>query len=1010
MRERLEAHIAEIEASPPSLPDGELEESLAFLRWIADDNFTFLGSREYTLVDGDDGASLRATEGSGLGLLGEGESDAGRGFAQLDEAGRRQALAPELLVVTKTSRRAPVPRRAFMDYVGIKRLDDEGRVTGEVRFLGLYAAAAYNRNVREIPLLRRKVDAVLERTHYPPGSHARRALLNILESYPRDELFQISVDDLYDISIGILHLQERQRVRLFVRRDGYGRFYSCLVFVPRDRFSTEVRLAMIDVFEQATGGECLDFNLQISESALARVHFIVSIPQDEPREVDFGEVERQLIATTRDWRDELAEALLEHFGEEQGTRLLRRYGNAFRADYRERYPARVARFDIARMERLGEGADLAMTLYRPPELPVSQLRFKMFHPERPQPLSDALPMIENMGLKVLEESPSTIYPAERHPVWIHDFGLEHREEELDLAEVADNFQETFAEVWRGRVENDGFNRLALRARLGWRQIVVLRAYCKYLRQVRATFSQEYMERALDANPIIVRLLVELFETRFDPARTDTSIQRSAELDQAIESALEAVTSLDEDRILRGFFHTIHATLRTNFYQRDPDGAPKRYLSFKFDPERVPDMPAPRPRYEIFVYDPRVEGVHLRGGAVARGGLRWSDRREDFRTEILGLVKAQMVKNAVIVPVGSKGGFVCKALPAGGDREAIQAEVIDCYKTFISGMLDLTDNLVDGEVVPPRDVVRHDGDDPYLVVAADKGTATFSDIANGVARDYGFWLDDAFASGGSAGYDHKKMGITARGAWESVKRHFRELGLDTQEEEFTAFGIGDMSGDVFGNGMLLSDKIRLVAAFDHRHIFIDPDPDAAAGFAERQRLFDLPRSSWDDYDRERLSTGGGIWPRSAKSIELAPEASQALGVQQSRFTPNELIRAILRAPLDLFWNGGIGTYVKGPDESHSDVGDRANDAVRVDAKELRCKVIGEGGNLGLTQRARIFAAANGVHVITDAIDNSAGVDCSDHEVNIKILLNPVVDQGDMTMKQRDKLLASMTDEV
>ncbi|HEY5720095.1 MAG TPA: NAD-glutamate dehydrogenase, partial [Gammaproteobacteria bacterium] len=1002
MLEQLNRVVAELEQHPPPLSQAEVDQALAFLRWVAAEHFTFLGYREYDLFDEADGLRLQAREGSGLGLLRDGDGGEARGFAMLDSDGQRQATAPELLVVTKTSRRSTVHRPAFMDYIGIKRLDDQGRVVGEYRFLGLYSASAYNRSAREIPLLQQKVDRVLEQAGYPRGSHARRALLNILESYPRDELFQTTPDELLEITLGILHLQERQRVSLFVRRDPYGRFISCLVFAPRERFSTEVRQAITRVLESSFGGECLDFSLQISESALARIHFLIGVRGGQPASSwDLEEIEQRLAATTRDWRDDLADALLDHFGEERGTALLRRYGSAFRADYREHYPASVACYDIARMEQLVDGAELAMTLYRPPELPPSQLRFKLFQAERPTPLSETLPMLENMGLKVIEESPTTIHPAAQAPLWIHDFGLEHREEGLDLALITDKFQETFARVWRGEVENDGFNRLVLRAQLEWRQIVVLRAYCKYLRQVRATFSQEYMERTLDANPRIARLLAELFMARFDPTQAGDP-QAEAELIHQIDEALDAVSNLDEDRILRGFLHAIHATLRTNYFQRGADGQPKKYLSFKFDPARVPDMPEPRPLFEIFVYSPRVEGVHLRGGKVARGGLRWSDRREDFRTEVLGLVKAQMVKNAVIVPVGSKGGFVCKALPGGNDREALQAEVVASYKTFISGLLDLTDNLVDGAVVPPPEVVRHDPDDPYLVVAADKGTATFSDIANGVARDYGFWLDDAFASGGSAGYDHKKMGITARGGWESVKRHFRELGLDTQTQDFTVAGIGDMSGDVFGNGMLLSEHSRLVAAFDHRHIFIDPAPDPARSFAERRRLFALPRSSWDDYQRKLLSAGGGIWPRSVKSIELPPEARQALGVEQTRFSPNELIRAILKAPVDLLWNGGIGTYVKARNENHADVGDRSSDAVRVDAPELRCRVVGEGGNLGLTQRARIEFAQHGGRINTDAIDNSGGVDCSDHEVNIKILLNAVVTAGDMTRKQRDRL--------
>ncbi len=1005
MRDRMLEIVAETEQNPPPIDADELAEDLAFLRWVAEEHFTYLGYREYDLID--DRTRLEPRPETGLGILASVESDKSV-FNRLDDAGRELALAPRLLIVNKTSRRATVHRNAAMEYLGIKRFDADGQVCGEYRFYGLYSAAAYNRNTREIPLLRRKVATVVARAGYPKGSHAARALLNILENYPRDELFQISEEQLFEIAIGILQLQERQRVRLLMRRDPFGRFYSCLVFVPRERFTTGVRRKIAGVLEEALGGRVLDFSVEISDSVLARIHFVVSIDKEAATEIDLPAIEKRLAATTRDWRDELHETLLDQLGEEQGIRLFNHFGDAFRADYRERYTPHVARFDIAKMEQLADD-DLAMTLYQPPDLPPDQLRFKMFHRE-PMALSSTLPMLENMGLRVLDESPSVIVPKDQPAVHIHDFTLEHREESLEFEQVAEKFQQAFSRIWHGDAENDGFNRLVLRARLDWREIVILRAYCKYLRQVRATFSQEYMERALDANPHVARLLVELFTVRFDPARADARPKAAAELMEQIADALDAVANLDEDRILRGFYGAIHATLRTNYYQRGGDGEPKPFVSFKLNPEAVPDMPEPRPRFEIFVYGPRVEGVHLRGGPVARGGLRWSDRREDFRTEILGLVKAQMVKNAVIVPVGSKGGFVCKALPAGGDRDAIQAEVIDCYKTFIRGLLDLTDNLVEGAVVPPSDVVRHDGDDPYLVVAADKGTATFSDIANGVANDYGFWLGDAFASGGSAGYDHKKMGITARGGWESVKRHFRELGVDCQAEEFTAVGVGDMSGDVFGNGMLLSRHTRLIAAFDHRHIFVDPNPDAARSHAERARLFALPRSSWDDYDRKAMSSGGGIWPRTLKQIELSDEAQAALGVQQVRFTPNELIRTILRAPVDLLWNGGIGTYVKATEQSHADVGDRASDALRVDARELRCRVVGEGGNLGLTQRGRIEYALAGGKVNSDAIDNSGGVDCSDHEVNIKILLNGVVVAGDMTGKQRDKLLEQMTDEV
>ena len=797
-----------------------------------------------------------------------------------------------------------------------------------------------------------------------------------------------------------------------MHRDRIGRFVSCIVYVPRERFNTQVRLKIQNLLAEALGARDVEFTVHLSESVLARLYFVFRVLPAHVVSVEVDELEARLSDYTRDWRDDLYEELLDHCGEELGVARFRRYGEAFSADYQANYSARVAVHDIDSMEEVGGAGDaVAMSLYRPLEAAPDVLHFKLFRPEQPISLSDALPVLENMGLIVETGQPARIERADRSRMWMHDFGMRAGESlEVDIDRVREKFQEAFERIWAGDAENDGFNRLVLRAGLGWREIAVLRAYCKYLRQAGTTFSQEYMEAALAGNTAIAQALVRLFHIRFDPSVSGDREALGQVLVEEIRGALDAVANLDEDRILRSFLGLMRATLRTNFYQRRENGEVKPCLSFKFDPARVAELPEPRPRYEIFVYSPRVEGVHLRGGAVARGGIRWSDRREDFRTEVLGLVKAQMVKNSVIVPVGSKGGFVPKRMPAGGDREAVQAEGIACYEIFIGGMLDLTDNLSDAEVVPPADVVRHDGNDPYLVVAADKGTATFSDIANRLAARYRFWLGDAFASGGSQGYDHKGMGITARGAWESVKRHFRELGTDVQSTEFTAMGIGDMGGDVFGNGMLLSEHIRLIGAFNHLHIFIDPNPQAASGYRERTRLFALPRSSWADYDRDLISEGGGVYARSAKSIDLSPQAREAFGIDASSLTPNQLIHAMLCAPVDLLWNGGIGTYVKASSERQAEVGDRANDALRADASELRCKVIGEGGNLGCTQLGRVEFAGRGGRVITDAIDNSGGVDCSDHEVNIKILLNDVVGAGDMTEKQRNRLLAEMTDEV
>ena len=1019
MREQLRRSIADLKAPPPVDPE-ELEEVRAFLEWIENNHFTFLGFGACRVEHTGGRDRFVPEPGTGLGLLRDEGGRASGAFASLPPPRRRGGQGPELLLLTSADVRSTVHRPIHLDYVGIRCFDATGKVCGERRFLGLYTSAAYNRVPRDIPLLRRKASEALRRACYPRNSHAAKALQNIIDTFPRELLFQIPAAELFETAIGILHLQERQRLRLFVHPDRFGRFYSCIVFVPRDRYTTRSRLVIQRILEEAFGGTDTEFTVRLSESVLARIYFVIRTDAKRTPSYDVAELEERLRAVSRTWADDLHDALLDSFGEEHGTRLFQRYGDAFRADYREAYPARVAVLDVEKMERI-EASGIEMSLYRPLEAGEGRLRFKLFQAGRPVPLSDALPMLENMGLRVEDEHPSKIKRAGAPRVWLHDFGMLHGEgPEFEPDRIDETFREAFARVWSGEVENDGFNRLVLRAGIGWREIVILRAYCKYLRQAGITFSETYMQDALAANPGIASMLVDLFHARLDPARQrvvpdakDAAIEQlDSELKVMIriEASLDEVANLDEDRILRSYIGVIRATLRTNYFQHGADGSPKPYLSFKLDPHRIPELPEPRPKYEIFVYSPRVEGVHLRGGAVARGGIRWSDRREDFRTEVLGLAKAQMVKNAVIVPVGSKGGFVPKKLPVDAGREAVQAEGVACYRIFIRGLLDVTDNLAAGTVAPPPDVVRHDEDDPYLVVAADKGTATFSDTANAIAHEYGFWLGDAFASGGSHGYDHKGMAITARGGWESVKRHFREIGIDTQSTDFTVVGIGDMGGDVFGNAMLLSRHLRLVGAFNHMHVFIDPDPDPEAAFRERERLFALPRSTWDDYDRSVLSAGGGIYPRSAKSIRLSPEARRALSVETESLTPNELIAAMLKAPVDLLWNGGIGTYVKSRRESHADAGDRANDVVRVNGDELRCRIVGEGGNLGFTQLGRIEFAAGGGRVNTDAIDNSGGVDCSDHEVNIKVLLNEVVAAGDLTGKQRNRLLEEMGGEV
>jgi glutamate dehydrogenase len=1006
MAARAREIIADLDASPPPVDAEELAETKAFLEWIVDNHFTFLGFHEYDLVEEDGTEGLRRVPGTGLGILRDSDDDPG--IVKLPEEARAIAHSKDPLVLTKANSRATVHRPAYLDYLGIKRFDEAGEVVGERRFLGLFTSSAYSARPDEIPLLRHKVRKLRERSGLPPGSHADKALIEILENYPRDELFQISDDDLFEIGMGILHLGERPRVRLFPRRDAFGRYFSCLVFVPRDRFNTQVRQRIQAILTEEFHGTSVDYNVRLSESVLARLHYAVHTRPGTVVDYDVREIEARLVEATRSWADDFLEALVERLGEERGTELFAEYGEAFPAAYREDFTPPAAVLDVLRMERLDPAGDLEMTLYRPLEAADDFFVLKLLRSGQPILLSDVLPLLEDLGVKVYDERPYEVDRSGPLDAWIYDFGLTSEDGPIDLESVGEAFKDAFAQAWRGEIEVDGFNRLVLRAGLNWREVAMLRAFAKYLRQAGSTLSQAYMEETLADHPSIARKLVELFRIRFDPARGEERAADAESLASLIEGEIDAVPSLDEDRILRSFLRLVQAMLRTNYFQRDAEGKPKPYLSFKFDPALVPDLPQPRPRYEIWVYSPRTEGVHLRGGKVARGGIRWSDRREDFRTEILGLMKAQMVKNAVIVPVGAKGGFVVKQPPA--DRAALREEVVESYRTLMRGLLDVADNIVAGETVPPVDVVRYDDDDPYLVVAADKGTATFSDVANAIAAEYGFWLGDAFASGGSAGYDHKAMGITARGAWESVKRHFRELGVDIQTTPFTVVGIGDMAGDVFGNGMLLSRHLQLVAAFNHEHVFLDPDPDPSVSFAERERLFELPRSSWADYDPEKISAGGGVFPRTAKSIPLSPEVRRRLGVDAEALTPSELIRAILTAEVDLLWNGGIGTFVKASTESHLDVGDKTNDALRVDARDLRARVVGEGGNLGFTQRGRVEYALGAGRIFTDAIDNSAGVDCSDHEVNIKVLLGEIVASGDMTEKQRNELLVEMTDDV
>ncbi|MFF0448301.1 NAD-glutamate dehydrogenase [Streptomyces sp. NPDC004609] len=1014
------------EPSADDIPGQEVDEARELLRWLAADHFTFLGYREYELTEND---ALAAVAGTGLGILRsdphhseDEDHPVSPSFSRLPADARAKAREHKLLVLTKANSRSTVHRPSYLDYIGVKKFDAQGNVVGERRFLGLFSSAAYTESVRRVPVIRRKVAEVLDGAGFSPNSHDGRDLLQIMETYPRDELFQTPVDQLRTIVTSVLYLQERRRLRLYLRQDEYGRYYSALVYLPRDRYTTGVRLRLIDILKEELGGTSVDFTAWNTESILSRIHFVVRVPSGTElphlTDADTERIEARLVEAARSWADGFAEALNAELGEEHAAELLRRYANAFPEGYKADHTPRSAVADLVHLEDLTHsGRDFALSLYEPVGAGPGERRFKIYRLGRQVSLSAVLPVLQRLGCEVVDERPYELRCADRATAWIYDFGLRmplgNGNGDYLADDARERFQDAFAAVWNGEAENDGFNSLVLGAGLNWRQAMVLRAYAKYLRQAGSTFSQDYMEDTLLNNVHTTRLLISLFEARMSPGRQKAGTELIDGLMEELDGALDQVASLDEDRILRSFLTVIKATLRTNFFQKADTGGHHGYVSMKFDPQAIPDLPAPRPAFEIWVYSPRVEGVHLRFGKVARGGLRWSDRREDFRTEILGLVKAQMVKNTVIVPVGAKGGFVAKQLPDPSvDRDAWLAEGVACYKTFISALLDITDNLVAGEVVPPADVVRHDEDDTYLVVAADKGTASFSDIANEVALAYEFWLGDAFASGGSAGYDHKGMGITARGAWESVKRHFRELGHDTQTEDFTVVGVGDMSGDVFGNGMLLSEHIRLVAAFDHRHIFIDPSPDAAVSYAERRRLFELPRSSWSDYNTELLSPGGGIHPRTAKAIPVNAQMRAALGIEAgiAKLTPAELMKAILQAPVDLMWNGGIGTYVKASSESNADVGDKANDAIRVNGDELRAKVVGEGGNLGATQLGRIEFARTGGRINTDAIDNSAGVDTSDHEVNIKILLNGLVADGDLTVKQRNQLLAKMTDEV
>lgn len=1050
MREQLMAVKAELQHS--KLPSNTVEQDTygnpcnpqeidAFLAWILDNNFIFLGYREYRYAHEASGIEIYRVNDTGLGLLTD-DSEAGQdrrsdSFHQLPKALRNLVNEPQVILLSKSQHLSPIHRPVYMDFLGIQKFDSEGRVIGEHRFIGLLTANAYQLSVNQIPMLRKKVESVLAMAHLPAGGHAYNKFEHILNTLPRDDLFQASSEELYPMVMGIANLNNKHRLRLFARIDHYQRFVSCLVFIPRDKFNTQLRQTMQQTLVKAFNGESSGFSTAYNESYHARVHVHVRTQPERLNGLDLATLlpalEQQLTELMQGWSDSVEQVFINELGEVQGRSLVNTYVNALPLAYQEDFAPRIALSDIQRLEQLKQQIAqqshqssedttpmLGWYLYQTKGETAQDLHLKVYGNATPATLSHILPILENFGLNVIS---SQTYELESLDLWMQAYAMQLRQSDspIDMAVVAKQVEQALGLIWQGVIENDPLNELVLTTPLDGYEVTILRALSHYMRQAKAPFSLPYIKQTLIKYPELSVSFVQLFHAKMRP--TDVAIDSEvitadvtlADIEQRIDTALKSVQTLDEDRILRWVLDLLHALLRTNYYQRDEQGQRKNRLSLKFSAKDIPNLPKPKPMFEIFVYSPKVEAVHLRGGKVARGGLRWSDRMEDFRTEVLGLVKAQMVKNAVIVPVGSKGGFIVKTKSMKDGRDAYMAEGIACYQTFIRGMLDITDNLVEGQVVPPANTVRHDGDDPYLVVAADKGTATFSDIANAISADYHFWLGDAFASGGSVGYDHKAMGITAKGAWESVKRHFRLLGKDIQNpadpnNQFTVVGIGDMSGDVFGNGMLLSPNIQLVAAFNHLHIFIDPTPNTQTSFAERERLFNLPRSTWDDYNKTLISQGGGVFSRQDKGIAITPEMKSAFAIEADSLTPDELIHALLKAPVDLLWNGGIGTYVKSQDESHADVGDRANDAVRIDGQDVRAKVIGEGGNLGMTQRGRIEYAQNGGHLYTDAIDNSAGVNCSDHEVNIKILLGSIVAQGDMTTKQRNDLLASMTNAV
>ena len=998
IQQQVKSAIAALEDQPAA----DVAESQVFLEWLLAQHFTFLACDEFKVESG----ALIARDNTSQGLFALAQHPVHSSVSHL------AALQPNqpTIVFGKSSWRSNIHRPAYADYIMVCLHNSAGEWVGGYRFVGLYTSNVYHDSPRTLPIVRLKIQSVLQQSGFAEQSHDYKELMQILMTFPRDELIQSSEQQLLATSLAVLAIQERKQIRLFMRLDVTGQFLTALVYLPREIFNTEIRQQIGEHIGSYLPLLDSDFSIHLTESQLTRIRFIYQL-EHMPHELpDLPRLEQEIVALARRWEDAWMDACAEQLGGVFGAQLAQGYRQAFSVAYRAAYSPRVAVKDALRIERLLENPNLALALnlYRPVDQDAPALKLKIFHQNHELKLSDMVPVLENFGLKVITAIPYPIARQDQQQVFLYDFELEYSEHpELDPTQIRDDFHTAFIRIWYGDADNDAFNQLILKAHLNWLDIMMLRAYAKYMKQVHVGISQEYIAQTLLRYPDLTRVLCAFFAHRFAPGQTSQQASTAA---QQLEQGLAEVENLNEDRLLRTYFQLMQATTRTNFYQLAQDPANAVALSFKLAPRTLNFVPDPKPAVEVFVYSARMEGVHLRGGKVARGGLRWSDRYEDYRTEVLGLVKAQQVKNAIIVPVGAKGGFVAKRTVTLTDREAIQQEAITCYRMFIQGLLDITDNLIDGELVPPPDVLRHDEDDPYLVVAADKGTATFSDIANELSHNAGFWLGDAFASGGSNGYDHKKMGITARGAWVSVQRHFQAMGIDVQKESIRVIGIGDMAGDVFGNGLLQSQQVKLVAAFNHQHIFIDPDPDPELSFKERQRLFELPRSSWEDYDRSILSQGGDVLSRQAKSITLNPQMQTLLNTSESHMTPNEVIQSLLRAEVDLLWNGGIGTYIKAQSEQHADVGDKANDALRVNGIELGARVLGEGGNLGATQLGRIEYALKGGRCFTDFIDNSGGVDCSDHEVNIKICLDDLVKAGELTDKHRNQKLQAMTQEV